>query len=108
MKIIYIASPYTLGDVAINVRESFLVADQLARNGYLPFPPLFSHFWHFLVPHKKEFWMSLDFEWIKRCDAVLRIPGPSTGADEEEKFAINNRIPVFYSISDMILEFPPS
>jgi hypothetical protein len=56
--VVYIASPYTKGDAAVNVRNSFEVADKLASYGYLPFPPLFSHFWHMIFPHPYEFWMA--------------------------------------------------
>ena len=45
MKTVYVASSYTIGDVALNVRESFLIADKLVELGFVPFPPLFSHFW---------------------------------------------------------------
>jgi hypothetical protein len=101
-KIVYIASPYTKGDVAVNVRESFRVATQLAESGYLPFPPLFSHFWHLLFPHPYEFWTALDLEWILRCDCVLRLPGESTGADNEVAFAKSHNIPVYFSIEELI------
>ena len=32
------------------------------------------------------------------CDAVLRLPGESKGADNEVRVAKANKIPVFYSI----------
>jgi hypothetical protein len=35
MKTVYIASPYTLDDVAVNVRNSFLVADELVELGFI-------------------------------------------------------------------------
>ena len=41
--------------------------------------------------------MKLDFEWIKSCDALLRIEGISSGADREVEFAKNNNIPVFFA-----------
>ena len=100
-KVVYIASPYTKGDVAVNVRESFLVADELVRLGYLPFPPLFSHFWHFLSPHPYEFWTELDMEWLLHVDYILRLTGESSGADREVLFAESYGIPVYYSISDL-------
>jgi hypothetical protein len=100
--VVYIASPYTKGDVAINVRESFFVADRLAKNGYLPFPPLFTHFWHFLIPHPYEFWTQQDLEWILHCDCVLRLPGESSGADKEVEFAEEHNIPVYYEIDDLL------
>lgn len=98
---VYIASPYTIGDVAVNVRNSFLAADRLAKLGYLPFTPLYSHFWHFLSPHPYEFWMEMDKQWVLKCDCVLRLPGESKGADEEVALAINNLIPVFNSIESI-------
>jgi hypothetical protein len=100
--VVYIASPYTKGDTAVNVRESFLAADELAKRGYLPYPPLYTHFWHFLIPHPYEFWCALDLEWILHCDCILRLPGESSGADKEIKFALAHNIPVRYSID----EFP--
>jgi hypothetical protein len=100
-KMVYIASPYTKGDVARNVRDSFFIADRLVELGYLPFPPLFSHFWHFLIPHSYKFWMELDLEWILRSDCVLRMPGDSNGADMEVEFALQNNIPVYLSIDEL-------
>lgn len=104
---VYIASPYTKGDVAVNVRESFLVADNLAMRGYLPFPPLFSHFWHFLVPHPYKFWTDIDLSWVLRCDCVLRMPGESSGADAEVEFAKRNGIPVYFSTDELYANKPP-
>jgi hypothetical protein len=99
--VVYIASPYTKGDVAVNVRESFVVADKLAELGYLPYPPLYSHFWHFMSPHPYKFWIELDLEWLLHVDCVLRLPGESSGADGEVKFALERNIPVFYSIDEL-------
>lgn len=98
---VYIASPYTKGDVAINVRESLLVADKLLDLGFLPFCPLLSHFWHLISPKPYSEWMTMDLEWILRCDALLRLPGRSSGADDEYRFAKQHGIPVFLSIEDL-------
>ena len=103
---VYIASPYTKGDVAVNVRESFIVADELVKLGYAPFPPLFSHFWHFLSPKPYETWTTLDKEWVLRCDCLLRLPGESSGADAEVALAVENNIPVFYSIGELTAHLP--
>ena len=98
---VYIASPYTKGDVAINVRESILVADKLLELGYLPFVPLFSHFWHFLSPKAYETWIAYDKSWVLKCDVVLRLPGESSGADGEVQIAKDNGMLVFYSIEEL-------
>src|ERR671925_231917 len=99
---VYIASPYTKGDVAVNVRNSFLVADELLAHGFCPFPPLYSHFWHFLSPKPYETWLELDKMWVKACDCLLRMPGESSGADGEVEFAEANGIPVFYTVEALI------
>jgi hypothetical protein len=98
---VYIASPYTLGDVAVNVRESLLMADKLVELGYAPYPPLYSHFWHFLSPKPYETWVELDNEWVLRCDVLLRLPGESSGADAEVALAKEHGIPVFNSIEEL-------
>ena len=98
---VYIASPYTKGDVAINVRKSFEVADILVSKGYLPYTPLSSHFWHMMFPYPYEFWLDFDLAWILRCDCVLRLSGESIGADKEVEFAKVHDIPVFYSIDEL-------
>ncbi|MBV9267895.1 MAG: DUF4406 domain-containing protein [Acidobacteriaceae bacterium] len=38
---------------------------------------------------------------LQHCDAVLRIPGESTGADEDVRIARQRGIPVYYSIDDV-------
>jgi len=63
-----------------------------------------SHFWHMLIPHEYQFWTALDMEWVRRCDAVLRLPGDSRGADAEVKLAKECGIPVFYSINELLIE----
>lgn len=99
---VYIASPYTLGDVAVNVKTQIDVADQLIGLGFAPFVPLYSHFQHMAHPRPYEIWTELDNVWVLSCDAVLRLPGESKGADAEVTLAQNNNIPVFYSIEELI------
>jgi hypothetical protein len=103
---VYIASPYTKGDVAENVRYSLQVANTIMEWGAIPFAPLLSHFWHLMFPHPYEFWMKMDFEWIKRCNCLLRLPGESKGADMEVEFAKENGIPVYYSMKELRDEIP--
>lgn len=104
---VYIASPYTKGDVAVNVRTQLDMADQLMNLGFAPFAPLYSHFQHMHKPRPYEDWIKIDLEWVKVCDCVLRLRGESAGADGEVKFANDNKIPVFYhdEIFDMLKHF---
>ena len=101
-KTVYIASPYTKGDVAVNVRESILMAEKLRFLGYLPYCPFWTHFWHFLSPHEYEYWTGMDLEWLEICDCLLRLPGESSGADNEVAYMLKLGKPVFYSIKDLI------
>jgi hypothetical protein len=101
MKKIYIASPYTLGDVAVNVKRQMDVASHLIDLGYAPFWPLHSHFLHMAHPKPYEKWIDIDLEWILVCDGLLRLDGDSSGADLEEQFAKLHHIPVYHSVNEL-------
>lgn len=102
---VYIASPYTIGDVAVNVRTQLEMANVLMNYGFAPFAPLYSHFQHMAFPRPYTDWIKIDLEWVKVCDAVLRLEGESKGADGEVKFAQENNIPVFYTVWDLRKHF---
>lgn len=102
MKKIYIAGPYSKGDVAINVREAIDAADQLLDLGFVPFIPHLSHFWHLLSPKQYEKWLEYDNHWVPVCDALLRLPGESSGADKEVELAKSFNIPVYHSIQELL------
>ena len=98
---VYIASPYTKGDVAINVKVQLDCADKLMNMGFVPFVPLYSHFQHMAHPRPYADWIKLDLEWVRSCDCVLRLEGESSGADGEVEFAKKLGIPVYYSIEEL-------
>ncbi len=98
MKKIYIAGPYTKGDVAVNVGNAIAVANRLKDAGYAPYVPHLTHFWHLLFPRPYEDWLELDNQFLPLCDALLRIPGESKGADAEVELAGKLGIPVFESL----------
>lgn len=99
---IYIASPYTLGDVAVNVKTQMDAAAQLMDVGFAPFVPLYSHFQHMAHPRPYEVWTALDKEWIPSCDCMLRLPGESKGADAEVALAIQLGMQIYYSVEEAI------
>lgn len=101
MKVVYIASPYTIGDVAVNVKKQIDTADILIGLGYCPIIPLLSHFQHLLHPRPYEDWIKIDNELVLRSDVILRLDGESKGADAEVKLAILNNIPVVFSLEDL-------
>jgi len=102
MKKIYVAGPYSQGDVMDNVLRAIEAGDTLYTRGYAPYVPHFTHFWHAIFPHPYEEWLRLDNEWLPLCDGVLRLPGASNGADKEVALAESLNIPVFYSINDVV------
>ena len=99
---VYIASPYTKGDVAVNVKVQLDCADELITLGFAPFAPLYSHFQHMAHPRPYSDWIKIDLEWVKVCDCLLRLEGDSSGADGEVKYANELGIPVFYSIAELV------
>jgi len=103
MRFVYVASPYTKGDVAVNVRANIEAANRIAEAGFIPFVPLLTHFWHMLFPHPYEFWCEQDMEWLGRCDCIVRLPGDSSGADAEVARARELGLPVFFGVEDLLL-----
>jgi len=98
---VYIASPYTKGDAAVNVKAQLDAANILIEKGFAPFVPLYSHFQHMAHPQPYKVRTTIDLEWVKVCDCVLRLPGESSRADGEVAFAKKFGIPIFYSIEEI-------
>jgi hypothetical protein len=95
---VYVAGPYTKGDVALNVRAAIEAADRLLKAGYVPFLPHVTHFWHLVCPGPYEQWIAYDLEWLPSCQALVRLPGESAGADGEVARARELGIPVFEGV----------
>ncbi len=105
MKTVYIASPYTLGDVAVNVKKQMDTASALIDMGVAPYWPVHSHFLHMVYPKSYEKWMEQCFHWLEKSDCVLRLPGESKGADREVQRAKELCIPVFYTLNEVFEYF---
>lgn len=99
---IYIACPYTLGDVGVNIRSSQLAAEQIRNAGHYPFNPLLFHYQHVFCPRDYNDWIEQCLQWLSVCDAVVRLPGESRGADVEVERAGQLGIPVYRSVFDLI------
>lgn len=101
----YIASPYTIGDAAVNVRAQMVAAHNLMDLGISPYAPLLSHFLHLHQPRQYEDWMAVDLAFLPMCDCVLRLPGESIGADRETSRAEMLGIPVFKTVEAVYEHF---
>jgi hypothetical protein len=99
---VYIASPYTLGDVAVNVKRQLDCVDELMDLGFAPYAPLYSHFQHMAHPRPYQDWINIDLVWVEICDVLLRLDGESKGADGEVALALKLGKPVFYSIDELV------
>jgi hypothetical protein len=109
---VYIASPYSHGDVAMNTHFQCKIFDQLLSDGkVLPVAPLWSHFQHLLFPRPYEDWIRYDQEMLRLYDCCLRLTASlhekdyretvSIGADAEAATFRDMGKPVFYSIEEL-------
>jgi hypothetical protein len=112
---VYIASPYSKGDQAQNVRFQLEVWDRLFTLGFVPIAPLWSHFQHLHQPRPYKDWTRYDNEIIVRCDACLRLDATSSetcyiqressGADAEVELFKKLGKPVFHSVDELLTAF---
>lgn len=94
---VYVAGPLnSSGRFGDNVRHAAQVARKLIQGGAVPFVPHVMHgFMDVIETGTEEMWLRLDREWLLRCDAMIRIVGPSAGADMEEAWATEAGIPIY-------------
>ncbi len=95
---VYVAGPYTLGDVAVNVRNAIMAGVQLLDAGHQPFIPHLYHFVHMHQPFLYEVWTACDNAFLPDCDALIRLAGESSGSDAEVELAERLNIPVYPSV----------
>lgn len=96
--LVYIAGPYTHPDPVTNTQAAIHAANRMHAGGAMtPLVPHLSMLWHMATPRPVEHWYAYDLELLDHCDALLRIPGESSGADLEVEHAHQQGIPVFYS-----------
>jgi len=106
--IIYIASPYTKGDPAINTHFQCKMFDELMNDGIVwPVVPLWAHFQHISFPRHYKDWINYDLALLPRYDGCLRLNvsfpdlnyfiSESSGADGEVAAFEAMGKPVFYN-----------
>jgi hypothetical protein len=107
---VYVAGPYTKGNVEQNVLNAIDASSELISIGLAPFCPHLSHYVDQIHPHSWKQWMDIDIEFLIDCDIVLRIPGESKGADFEVNEAHKLGMLVVYSIDEIkaIFKLPES
>lgn len=95
MKRVYVAGPYS-SDPVRNTREAIDTGNHLLVLGFMPLIPHGQQY-----PHAFAEWIAYDLVWLRQCEAIYRMPGPSPGADMETAEAKRLGIPVFTRIDDL-------
>ena len=104
---VYVAGPITKGDQYVNARNGILMGKELYEAGYAPYVPHLTCLWQIVAPMPYEAWLTLDNEYLVLCDALLRLPGESPGADREVALARQHGIPVFHALSELTSQLAP-
>lgn len=96
--LVYVAAPYTRPDPVQNTHIAVMAAEELHKSELVTcVVPHLSLLWHVIAPHEDvNHWYEYDLAVLKRCDALLRLPGESSGADNEVSFAEEHGVPVFH------------
>lgn len=106
MRLVYIAGPFRASS-AWGIEQNIRTAEELAlevwRAGFVAICPHMNT-WHFQGTLPDDTWLKGDIEILRRCDAVLLVPGweHSRGALKEVEAAVAASIPVFESLSALI------
>ncbi len=111
---VYVAGPYR-GDgqqatVEKNIYQARIAATKLARAGMFPITPhlntaLFDFESGLMAPEfPPEFWLDNYKDLVLDCDAVLVLPGKSSGTEAEVAAALRYGIPVFWTLNELFDE----
>ena len=101
--LVYLAAPYTVPEPVENLHQVIQMADELQATGLVTcLVPHTSMTWHLVAPKSVAHWYAHDLALLARCDALLRLPGLSAGADDEVRFAEDRDIKVFRHVDDLL------
>lgn len=92
--LVYVAGPMSSNPLAA-VRTSLPCFRILRNAGAIPFMPQWSVIAEIVEPWPYEQYMDYDFDIIRRCDGLVRLPGASPGADREWALAEERGMPRF-------------
>lgn len=118
--LVYVAGPISRGCIVANVRQAHEAGMALLKAGIPCIVPHGSCFWGSVVQPALPLtppwfvpevlpagsthidWYGMDLVIVSRCDAVLRLPGESVGADLEVRKAEELGLPVFETVEGVI------
>lgn len=102
---VYIAGPYSAdtGDKRLdNVLTAMNAGARLIDAWHTPFIPHLSHFLNAAHGFPYDVWLEQGKAWLPLCNAVIRLPGKSKGADSEVDLAGRLGIPVYGSVEEFL------
>ena len=103
LPLVYLAGPYQSPDPVWNTHAVVQLASRLYESGLVvPLVPHLTLLWHLIEPRPADYWYAYDLHLLRRCDAVLRLPGNSQGADVETAEAKARGIPVFHDEASLL------
>lgn len=105
-RLLYIAGPYTIDPVRCTQAAIRTATEVYIEGEYIPVVPHLTMFWHLVTPMSYREWLTIDFAVLARCEAIMRLPGPSQGADMEMVVAVGHTLDVvaFTSMTDEVRE----
>ena len=103
--VVYVAGPFRANnawEIEQNVRRAETLALDVWRRGFACICP-HTNTRFYQGAHVDKAWLAGDLDILAGCDAILMLEDwkNSTGATEEHDFALNNDIPVFYTIEEL-------
>lgn len=105
-KVIYVAGALIADDhykIRLNIDRAAAVGFEVSKLGAYPAIPHTNTGAWFIGTHTSELWYELTLEFMRRCDAVILVPGweNSKGTRGEKEEAERLNIPVFDSIAGL-------
>ena len=96
---VYVAGPYSKGVPDETFVRVIDAAERLSDAGYVPFVPhTMTFMWAIRHQRPVDFWYDFDLRWLEVCDAIVRLPGESKGADAEVAHAVALKMPVYLGV----------
>lgn len=100
--LVYVAAPYTRPDPVENTHRLIQHVTRMVEDGVVtPYAPHLTLLWHLVSPRPVQFWYAYDLAILKRCDALFRVEGDSTGADAEVSYAEEIELPIFTDLDEL-------
>ena len=99
---VYVAGPFTEGNVNHNIRTAIEAGDILWHAGFFPYIPHLNYTSDLVSPKTYDTWMEIDEVEFLKCDYLLSLPGKSPVSDQEIRVAGENNIPVFNSLEELL------